>query len=541
MRPVVASAVRSSSAITPAKSTRSGGNAYLLFSTVTNVSMPRLMFPLALATVAGSIRRSSRFGRQDRIVICDTEAEVYRQIRKNSNQQIHVLVSSVQMIRGVTVNTNTAIRFIRRLKARYPGVVTMVGGPDVSLTPDLYRPYFDIVFEGEVGAVDLLEVIAAGGVRHAAQDVDPNDETVDWDLLQGRTYRAGLLQTTRGCPHRCDFCNIGHLYGRKPRFLRDEVLLRRLEDLARVHRGPVFIGDDNFGGGVPAAAGRILDVLIRFQRENGYPFLFIVQCAVDFADHPDIVEKFRDANVAGVFLGIESPSVAALQGVGKNPNLGRSLEDRVRTWTRSGMIPVLSFILGLDDEPDDIRKRLQHFIERCGTPLFQVNLLNPVEGSAFRPVAEAEGRLLPDPVYFEHTLIPMKTRRDYVRIHRDYRDINAWAYRPRRILGLTKRVLADTRQGRDSAISKVFMDRVSRLTLVKLSFVYAVLCLRARLPRGWLLLGRLPFLRKAEIFDSLVVGGAVMVMCAEIGRLSRRVGRGMIVLKEKGLYPYPVK
>lgn len=520
---------------------RSGRNAYLLFSTITNVSMPRLMFPLALATVAGSIRKSPRFDPADRIVICDTEADVYRQIRKNSGRNIHVLVSSVQMIRGVTIETNTAIRFIRRLTARHPGVVTIVGGPDVSLTPDPYRPYFDIVFEGEIGAVDILEVIAAGGVRIAARDVDPNEEIVAGDLLEGRTYLSGLLQTTRGCPHRCDFCNIGHLYGRKPRFLRDDVLFRRLEDLARVQRGTVFIGDDNFGGGIPSAAGRILDVLIRFQRENGYPFLFIVQCAVDFADHPDIMAKFRAANVAGVFIGIESPSVAALHGIGKNPNLGRSLEDRVRIWVKSGMVPVLSFILGLDDEPDDIRPRLQDFIERCGTPLFLVNLLNPVEGSSFRSAAEAEGRLLSDPVYSEHTLIPMKTRRDYVRIHRDYRDINAWAYRPRRILGLAKRVLAETRPGRDSDILKVFMDRVSRRTLMKLSLVYTVLCLRAGLPRGWLLLGRLPFLRKAEILDSLVVGGAVMTMRTEIGKLSRRVGRGMSVLKKKGLYPFIAK
>jgi radical SAM superfamily enzyme YgiQ (UPF0313 family) len=517
---------------------RSGGNAYLLFSTITNVSMPRLMFPLALATVAASIRKSSRFGRLDRIVICDTEADVYRQIRKNSDRKLHVLVSSVQMIRGVTVETNTAVRFIRRLKARYPGVVTVVGGPDVSLTPDLYRPYFDIVFEGEIGAVDLPEVMAAGCVPAAARDVDPNDETVAWDLLEGRTYLSGLLQTTRGCPHRCDFCNIGHLYGRKPRSLRDDVLLQRLEELARVQRGPVFIGDDNFGGGVPAAAGRILDVLIRFQRENGYPFLFIIQCAVDFADHPDIMAKFRAANVAGVFLGIESPSVAALQGVGKNPNLGRSLEDRIRTWTKYGMIPVLSFILGLDDEPDDIRLRLQDFIERCGTPLFLVNLLNPVEGSAFRSAAEAEGRLLSDPVYFEHTLIPMKTRRDFVRIHRDYRDFNAWAFRPGRILGLMRRVLAETRPGRDPEALTAFVRRVSPMTLVKFSFVYAVLCLRAGLPRGGLLFLRFPFLRRAEILDSLVVGGAVMVLRSELGKLSRRVGRGMGKLDKMNLYPF---
>jgi len=89
---------------------RSGRNAYLLFSTITNVLMPRLMFPLALATVAGSIKKSPRFDPADRIVICDTEADVYRQIRKNSGRTIHVLVSSVQMIRGVTVETNSAMR-----------------------------------------------------------------------------------------------------------------------------------------------------------------------------------------------------------------------------------------------------------------------------------------------------------------------------------------------------------------------------------------------------------------------------------------------
>jgi radical SAM superfamily enzyme YgiQ (UPF0313 family) len=516
----------------------SGGNAYLLFSTITNVAMPRLMFPLALATVAGSIKKSPRFGSGDRILICDIEADVERQIRMNSGRKIHVLVSSVQMIRGVTVETNTALRFVRRLKARHPDIVTVVGGPDVTLTPDVYRPYFDVVFEGEIGAVDLLEVMAGGGARAAAREADPNDETIAWDLFEGRTYLCGLLQTSRGCPHRCNFCNIGHLYGRKPRLLGEEVLLRRLEETARLRPGAVFIGDDNFGGGVPAAAERILDVLIRFQKKNGYPFLFFVQCAVDFADHPEIMEKFREAHVAGVFLGIESPSAAVLRGVGKNPNLGRSLEDRVRTWMSYGIVPLISLILGLDDDPDDIRMRIQDFIEGCGTPLFLVNLLNPVEGSAFRKTAEAEGRLLPDPVYFEHTLIPMKTRRDYVRIHREYREFYAWAFRPGRILGYVKRVLAATGPGRDPVASKAFLARISRLTLAKLSLVYAALCLRARLPRGLFLLVRLPFLRKAERLDALVVGGAVMGMRAEMVKLTRRVGKGLRVLERKGLYPF---
>ena len=68
-----------------------------------------------------------------------------------------------------------------------------------------------------------------------------------WDLARVKAYNSLMLQTTAGCPFRCDFCDIIQFNGGFSRPKAPAAVQRELEAiLATGFRGAVFSVDDNF-------------------------------------------------------------------------------------------------------------------------------------------------------------------------------------------------------------------------------------------------------------------------------------------------------
>ncbi len=71
------------------------------------------------------------------------------------------------------------------------------------------------------------------------------------------------IQTSRGCPYNCEFCDISDLYGRKQRYKDPEQIVAELETLLSLGwRHEVFFSDDNFIGNKQRARA-LLTALIR--------------------------------------------------------------------------------------------------------------------------------------------------------------------------------------------------------------------------------------------------------------------------------------
>ena len=76
-----------------------------------------------------------------------------------------------------------------------------------------------------------------------------------FDLLKLRRYTIDELQFSRGCPFRCEFCDIIVMFGRKPRMKSLEQIGPELDGLRALDVRNVFFVDDNLIGNKHAGQG----------------------------------------------------------------------------------------------------------------------------------------------------------------------------------------------------------------------------------------------------------------------------------------------
>ncbi len=289
-------------------------------------------------------------------------------------------------------------------RARSRGRLMVVGGPAPTTAPELFEEA-DVVFRGEVeGREDALVAAMAEHLRrpsveqHVVQapETYPEASTMAiprFDLLRIDRYSSMSIQTSRGCPFQCEFCDIIQIFGRRPRVKSSEQVLAELEALYTLgYRGSVFVVDDNFIGN-KRAVRELLPRLALWQRERGRPFELTTEASVNLADDDDLIDALVDAGFVAVFLGLETPSVDALREANKAQNLKLDLVTAVERVTRRGIEVLGGFIVGFDHDGPDIFEAQRRFIETSPIPLAMVGVLNALPGTPLWKRMEREGRL----------------------------------------------------------------------------------------------------------------------------------------------------
>ncbi len=218
-----------------------------------------------------------------------------------------------------------------------------------------------------------------------------------WDLVRVKDYQTLMIQTTAGCPFRCDFCDIIQFNGGFNRPKTPTSVRRELEAiLATGFRGAIFSVDDNFIG-KPDAISDILDEMIRFQREHDYPFSFHTQASVDLGtpklEH--LIGKMKLAGFDAVFLGIENPDEDALRRMNKKQNIKVDIPATVARIQAAGIEVLAGFILGNDGDEPSTADRIIEFIRRNRIFTAMVGMLTPVPHTPLHERLRQEGRLLP--------------------------------------------------------------------------------------------------------------------------------------------------
>ena len=324
---------------------------------------------------------------------------------------------------------------VKQAKARGKRVV--LGGPYVTSTIH-ELPDADHIFRGEAEQTlpQFVEDLKRGEAKRIYQAAErpalATTPIADFALANVKRYSAMCVQYSRGCPFSCEFCDIIEIYGRVPRTKSNEQMIAEFDALKALGwRGTVFIVDDNFIGNKKNVR-QLMPHLARWQKENGYPFELLTESSVNLADDEPLLEAMRDAGFNRVFLGIETPVEESLHEAQKSQNRGNLVES-VRTIQRHGIEVMAGFIVGFDNDPEDIFERQIDFIRRSAIPLAMVGLLNALPDTQLWKRLEREGRLLGEDATGNNTVCTFnfKTRMDPALLVRGYQRIMQTIYGPR--------------------------------------------------------------------------------------------------------------
>jgi radical SAM superfamily enzyme YgiQ (UPF0313 family) len=263
---------------------------------------------------------------------------------------------------------------------RSKGHFVVAGGSYASLCPEEYETLADAIIAGE--AEYIWPSLA-------------DSPTPRFDLLDLHKYRTVSLQFSRGCPFRCEFCDIIVMFGRKPRTKPLEQVGRELDKLREQGAGAVFFVDDNLIGNRPRAKD-LLRFLVDYQKKHNYRFHFGTEASMNLARDEEMMELLRAANFEWIFFGIESPDEDSLKETKKMQNTSQDLLESVRTIYSYGIDILAGFIIGFDNDTTKTFDKQYQFITKSGIQSAMIGLLTAIPKTPLYERLEAEGRLIAD-------------------------------------------------------------------------------------------------------------------------------------------------
>ncbi len=303
---------------------------------------------------------------------------------------------------GVTSSRVTMLR-AREIGAffRQRGVTVVIGGPGVSGSPDRCREYFDTLIIGEAELIwpKFVRDWQTGNYRAEYRQIEKPDILLSplpkWESIVGdvKKYAMGGVQTTRGCPFDCEFCDVVFLNGRRQRHKTIERVLEEVRVLEQLGMSTVYFADDNLVGDHPYAK-ELLHALIPLNNSFDNPLKFSTQASIDASRDDKLMELLADANFYEMLVGIESPNKESLKEMGKFNNLKGDLVEEVHKILSYGISVRGALIGGLDHDDIDIFDRHFEFIQKSFLPSVSLHMLNaPIGTKLWRRLRE-EGRVI---------------------------------------------------------------------------------------------------------------------------------------------------
>lgn len=308
-----------------------------------------------------------------------------------------IIWADMVFVSAMIVQKKSAQEVIDRAKKM--GKKVVCGGPVFTSQPEKFHGVDHFVLnEGEVTLPLFLKDLAAGKPKHiytSAIRPDISQTPIpDWSLIKLKDYAAMVIQYSRGCPFNCEFCDIVIMNGRGQRAKTPRQLIREFESLyAAGWQSTLFIVDDNFIGN-KANVKKMLPVLIAWQKEHKYPFQLLTEASTNLADDQELMQLMSAANFYKVFLGIETPCVDSLKECGKMQNATRDLAEAVKIIQQNGMQVMGGFIVGFDNDPENIFETQIRFIQQVGVVTAMVGVLTALPRTRLWHRLKAEGRLL---------------------------------------------------------------------------------------------------------------------------------------------------
>jgi radical SAM superfamily enzyme YgiQ (UPF0313 family) len=283
---------------------------------------------------------------------------------------------------------------------RKRGSLVVCGGTSASLSPDRWRSAADVLIKGEA------ELIWPQFIRDylKGEHKDTYEEPEKLDLAHCplpdysgfapeaiKEFAGGIVQTSRGCPFDCEFCDAIIFAGRKSRYKPIENIIKEVEQIQRLGLRYVYLADDNFGAN-RRKSKEILRALADWNSKQKRPMPFLTQLTIDLSKEDEFMELAAAAGLTKVFIGLETPNLESLKESHKMHNIKTNMVDGVKRFHRYGIEVAGGCVVGFDHDDLTIFKRQVEFFQELGVPNVQVYPLNAPDATPLQARMIKEGR-----------------------------------------------------------------------------------------------------------------------------------------------------
>jgi len=318
---------------------------------------------------------------------------------------------------GLTAQTPVAPRAYQ-LAAEFKkrGVPVVMGGVHASMLPQEALQHVDAVVIGEAEEIwpNLIQDLRKGRLGRiyvGSEFVDPSKLPLPRRyLLKEKFYfPLKLLETTRGCPHRCDFCGVSKFFGFRYRnrpiseidrelrtiFHKGLVMTRSLKKVLSIFskdlpyflkRRLLYIIDSNVAGD-----RRFCLDLLSILKE--YDLLWWGHTPVSSAFDEELLNGFSQSGCIALNIGFESFSTKNLNTMGKGFNQPSRYAEAVKRIHDQGIGIMGTFIVGLDDDDPEVFQRIIDFCIRERLDWALTFIMAPYPGTDSFKRLEMEGRI----------------------------------------------------------------------------------------------------------------------------------------------------
>jgi len=165
---------------------------------------------------------------------------------------------------------------------RERGVAVALGGAFATLNPEKAEKFADHLFIGEAEhtwAQFLRDWPLGRALPRYEQKIHVDikeSPAPDWSLIDGEDYVNFSVQTNRGCPNNCDFCDAIRLVGRKIRTKTIDQIITELDGARAAGAEAIFFSEDNFFAR-PSFTKELLTEIVRWNTALRSPVSFYAQ------------------------------------------------------------------------------------------------------------------------------------------------------------------------------------------------------------------------------------------------------------------------
>ena len=208
-----------------------------------------------------------------------------------------------------------------------------------------------------------------------------------YDFLDFRRYglfRTFSVQTSRGCPFKCEFCSERFYLGEGYRYRPVEEVI---EEIKACKARNLLFADSNFAGKMEHTM-ELMEALIPLK----------VRWSSLWSAYLCTNQKFMDlAQRSGLLhlnIGIESIEPNALEEMNKKVNKVQQYEEILSNLRKRGISYSLNFIFGLDAERKDVFRSTLAFLQQNRVPVAYFNILTPHKGTPLYERMKSEDRIV---------------------------------------------------------------------------------------------------------------------------------------------------